>query len=310
MTSSAKARKPYTPGYKRTPTAMPAQAKLTKRDRQIILGVYRYRLLSAEHIEILFFPPGPKATKPRSTKSSCQYRLKLLYHWGFLDRVFQPVMPWQGQSVFVYVLDEQGADLVAATLGIDRAEVGWKPQHNEMAPSTLAHSLAISDVRVVINKMSKISELKLMKWIGEVEFQTAPMKERVPYQTRGARVERKYPDGYFVLQYPNKPNPAHFYLEVDRGTMTNTRWQGKIEAYEHFRKSGLAQKHYGTQNFRVLSVTTSQRRLKNLKQATEKAGGDHRYWFTTQEQIDIWHPDNILEPIWSIATREGSYSLI
>lgn len=291
--------KRYIPSYKRA--EKPPSAQLTERDLQIILAVYRYRLLSAHQIEALFFPSTSDTTHSR--RSACQRRLQLLYHHGFLDRLPQPVILGQGRAPFVYALDEAGANLVAGHLGIDRAEVGWKPKHNELGPQFLDHTLAINDVRVIIQRLVEQGRLELTQWLDEVALKSAEMKEKVPYLVEGARIERKYADGYFILKLSPTGQQAHFFLEVDQATMTNSRWQDKVKAYHEFRQSGRSKKHYGTSNFRVLTVTTSDQRLANLKRATEQAGGDYFFWFTTQEGVTIWQPETFLQPIWSIATK-------
>jgi hypothetical protein len=135
------------------------------------------------------------------------------------------------------------------------------------------------------------------------------MKDRVPFRQRGARVTRNYPDGYFAVSVPGVQQAAHFFLEIDRGTMSNQRWQEKIKAYIEFRDRGLSERHFGTRNFRLLTVTTTERRLKNLKRATEKAGGDHRFWFAVHESIDIWQPRRLLMPVWLVATKDDEQSL-
>jgi hypothetical protein len=91
--------------------------------------------------------------------------------------------------------------------------------------------------------------------------------------------------------------------------MSNQRWQEKIKAYIEFRDRGLSERHFGTRNFRLLTVTTTERRLKNLKRATEKAGGDHRFWFAVHESIDIWQPRRLLMPVWLVATKDDEQSL-
>jgi hypothetical protein len=58
----------------------------------------------------------------------------------------------------------------------------------------------------------------------------------------------------------------------------------------------------------VLTVTTGERRLANLKKITEEAGGKSRFWFTTFEQLTSNTALN--QPIWQIAGREGEYSLV
>ncbi len=296
--------KRYIPSYKRVDSPPPMQ--LTERDKQIILTVYKYRLLSAHQVEALFFPSSTDNTHSRRT--ACQRRLQLLYHHGFLDRLPQPVILGKGRSPFVYALDEAGANLVAGSLGIDRAEVGWKPRHNELGPQFLDHSLVINDVRVVIQRLVESRVFESVEWTDELALKSAEMRDQVPYLMQGARAVRKYPDGYFILKLPGGQQ-AHFFLEVDQGTMTNARWQEKVRAYNEFRQSGRSKRYYDTRNFRVLAVTTGERRLANLKRATEQARGDHYFWFTTQAVVNIWQPETILEVVWSVAMKEERQSL-
>ena len=91
--------------------------------------------------------------------------------------------------------------------------------------------------------------------------------------------------------------------------MTNSRWQAKIEAYLNFRAAGLSQDHYDTRNFRVLTITTSESRLENLKRATEDAAGDVFFWFTTDENVSIWCPELLLQPIWHVARVDETRAL-
>jgi predicted transcriptional regulator len=71
--------------------------RLTERDIEIIQAVYAYRALTTDHIETLLFSP--------STHSRCLFRLKNLYHHGFLLRTEQPQSLTEGRKPFVYWLD-------------------------------------------------------------------------------------------------------------------------------------------------------------------------------------------------------------
>lgn len=280
--------------------------RVTERDQAIVLAVNEYRLLSAPQVEALFF----QSAKPRGRQTSCQRRLQLLYHHRFLDRLALPIILGEGRAPYIYVLDERGADLVASELGTDRADVLRSPKHNQISHQFVNHTLAVNDFRVVINLLATAGLFQVTEWIGEAEFRLAKLRQRVPFRMRGARTIRNYPDGYFKLALLGEENEAHFFLEVDQGTMSNASWQDKVQAYKEFRLRGLSETHFGTRNFRVLTPTTSERRMQNLKRTTERAGGDHFFWFTCQDLIDIWRPSSVMEPIWHIATRPGEYSLL
>lgn len=293
----------YLPSYKRVDN--PPAMKLTERDKKIILAIYEYRLMSAPQVEALFF----QSEKPRGRQTSCQRRLQLLFHHGYLDRLLMPVVLGEGRVPYVYVLDELGADLVSYELGVDRALIQWRPQNNQISHPFVNHSLVVNDFRVAMNLLSQSGEFLLKQWIGEAEFRTRALQNRVPIRMRGARIIRNYPDGYFSTVSSPEKQEAHFFLEMNQGTMSNKKWQDKIRAYREFRSRGLSEVHFGTRNFRLLTVTTNKRRLQNLKRATEKVGGDHFHWFTTQECLNVWRPGILLEPIWQVATLEEKQTL-
>ena len=95
--------KPSTPPKKRLKLLKRAKAellpalRLTPRDIAIIEAVYSFRALTAPQIEALLFPGDvqrfkPNAKNPQSGKTNrCRYRLKLLYHHGYLYREELPV---------------------------------------------------------------------------------------------------------------------------------------------------------------------------------------------------------------------------
>ena len=298
-------KKKYLPSHKRADN--PPSMRLTKRDMDIIRAVYRYRLLSSPQIEALFFPFPPD--KPHSRQTSCQRRLQLLFHHNYLDRVPVPVILGEGRKPSVYELAKKGADLMARESGQDRADIGWEPNYDTYGQSFIDHTLAVNNLRVVVELLCQHSDLELQEWVGESDFRTAAYKERVPYRMRGARVTRIFPDGYFAILTPFSDKLLHFFVEVDRGTMTNSRWQEKMRAYSQYRSSGLSQQHYQTRNFRVLAIAPTQARLKNLLKASEKVGADHHFWFTEEAHIDIWQPEKLLELIWQVGTKSEKESL-
>jgi hypothetical protein len=82
----------------------------------------------------------------------------------------------------------------------------------------------------------------------------------------------------------------------------------KVRAYMAYYRSGQYHARYGTRSLRVLTVTTSQKRLANLKASTEQAGGGPMFWFTTFDRVNT---ENILSaPIWQVAGDKGNHSLI
>ena len=133
-------------------------------------------------------------------------------------------------------------------------------------------------------------------------------EERVAIRSVGGREQRValIADGYFILRHVGRR--AHFFIEVDRSTVSNKRWMQKVRAYMAYYRSGQYQARYQTRSLRVLTVTTSQKRLANLKAATEQTGAGPMFWFTT---FDLVNTENVLStPIWQVAGGQGNYALI
>lgn len=268
----------------------PPRMRLTERDAQVILAVYQHRVLRRDQIQRLFFP----------SRNTANARLKLLYHNRFLDRRFVPVEYGQGTSQALYLLDERGANVTARKLGVDRGEVNWRASHNEVGTIFLEHTLMVNDTRIAFTLAAEEAGYQVSKWIEERELKADA--DHVVTSTPGGRQRRVavVPDGYFILDLGDKR--AHFFLEVDRATESNKRWRRKIEAYQAYTRSGKYTQRYGTRSLRILTVTTGERRLANLKGTTEGAGGGRMFWFTTFEEA---MEERILsQPVWQVAGKE------
>ena len=272
--------------------------QLTVRDREVVKAVYEYRFLRQDQIQALLFP----------SKWSAQYRLIRLYQHRYLKRVFTAVPFGRGKTV--YCLDGRGADLLAAELGVDRGIVSWQRKDNRVGSQFLEHTLAVNDVRIALERAGQAVDGHVEDWADEHDLRRRHSQPGEVVYIPGAG-GKKYraaviPDGYFVLRWYGKK--AHFFLEVDLATIANKRWMRKVRAYSTYYRSGKYQAKYGTRSLHVLTVTTSQKRLANLKATTEQADGGAMFWFTT---FDLMNTDNALTaPIWQVAGREGSYPVI
>jgi DNA-binding PadR family transcriptional regulator len=273
----------------------PPRIKLTERDVQVILAVYEYRLLRREQIERLFFPSPNTANE----------RLKRLYQHGFLERRWLPVEYGQGTGQAIYLLTERGADLVAERLGLDRGAVDWKESYNQVSTPFLEHALGVNQVRIAFTLAVRMAGYQIGKWVGESELRARPDYVQIATAV-GARKVAVIPDGYFILELGERR--AHFFLESDRATEANKRWGEKVQAYLEYTRSGQYAARYGARSLRVLTVTTGEKRLANLKRATEQARGREMFWFTTVEQAQ---PEGMVaKPIWQVAGREELCVLI
>lgn len=284
--------------------------RLTQRDREIIKAVYAHRALTTLQIARFFFPPSPK----RGINSWGQYRLQLLYQYRYLYRVEQAQKLSEGRKPLVYFLDVNGAQVVADILGLAPEELDWRPGENDVSPLFLDHLIATNDVRIAISLAAQKQGWKVAKWIDEKTLKSSQMKDVVEITGPQGRKQRAavVPDGYFLLHAGEYV--YHHFVEVDRRTVTGEAslwgrrdWARKVRAYLAYFRSGKYQDRYQAKGLRILTVTTGERRLANLKTVTEKVGGKKMFWFTTFDKVT---PETVLtDPIWQMASEEGFHSL-
>lgn len=196
-------------------------------------------------------------------------RLQKLFHHGYVDRIGR-----NPNAPLVYALGSRGGEVLGVSC---RKEVG---------DPYLLHQLMIGDFRVTLALASR-GQGVTVAWrdIGE----GSPIK----------------PDGFFDLQFPDRPdgrNRAFFFLEADRSTMTSRRFMAKLLAYAHWRAQGGHTAKFGIKNFRLLTVTKSEERMRNLiglVVRTEALQGiQPALWFTSQNRFTPSQPSSIFAPIW------------
>lgn len=290
----------------------PKNIRLTKRDIEVFITLYQTRYMTTPQIQALFWPPAKG--KPYSTLKPCQRRLRLYTEHRFLRRLELPWFRGEGRKPYVYALDQVGAQIVAHELGLDPKRIDWQ-RRGDPEYLFLQHVLATNDVRVAITLAARENGWKIEKWVEERTLRSQAMRDYVTIQgPRGGKQKvAVIPDGYFILHLGDRR--GHHFLEIDRRTVTveptseeQNSWRRKVRAYLAYYQSGKYSERYQTKSLRILTVTTGERRLSNLKRITEKSGGRSHFWFTT---FDLATPENILTaPIWQVAGRQGEYILI
>ena len=292
METKEKITKTRLPRYKRAKN--PPPMKLTDRDKRIIEWVYLFRFLTRDQIKLLEFE--------NASKTACQRRLSLLYHNKYLSAIHKPTHAGYGSSKRAYCLSKRGKEVVSFIYdGMDPKNIKWKKKHNKVEIYFLEHTLAVNDVRVAFT----ISARRLgyiLEWTPEWELKALKEKARDP-ENPGKSLAIT-PDGYFFLKGDGKK--ASFFIEADRATETNRRWKDKVRGYVEYVKTGQYYKRYKAESLRVLTVTTTQERLKNLLSTTKNVKGASFFWFTTKEQINN---NVIINPIWRRTDKKGVYRL-
>lgn len=278
---------------------------LTERDLRILEIVSDYAVIDAQMLKALI-----TAEFPGSYDDSLKRRLQKLFVHEYLNRPVEQVVLQlrDGQRHLVYTVGREGAEILARRRGIPLEQIKWRLRDDEKSYKTLDHTLAISKFRTCLTLALKANALDLDFWKrdGELAFKIAfrvntqpqAVLFRVPEGERAARTVR--PDGFFAFN-------NHFYaLEVDRGTMGLSGVAKKMLGYLKFWKLIKEQPKqingYTIKDFRVITVTTNERRLRHLQETArridDKPGQGWRgFLFCLEGDYTIERPESILGPI-------------
>ena len=287
------------PRSRRSPT--PPQFLLTPRDIRILRHVYSMRFLTQDQIGRLEFSP--------SSVSSCKRRLTLLYHGGYLDRVFVPVGAVCGFGRGAYCLDSKGAALLAREDGLTPAELDWRQDDNDRDSVFLDHLLDTNDVQLAMIASTRRRRWGL-RWTNERTLRRDLAKEKIGDPLDPGRLLSLIPDGYARIEAAGE---AHaFAVELDRGTVEEKRIRQKIRAYGEWNASGAHRRRYGVDSLRVLFVVSGRpsrpARARRLREWCEAEGGRSLFWFMEHDHLAA--ADILSDPIWEVAGRPGRHALI
>lgn len=269
----------------------PGRIILQLRDKEMIKAVYSFRVLSREQLQQLFGIGGARRINQR---------LRKLYDHKYLSRFFFQNV--RGSTKAIYYLGSRGAVLISNELGIDLTLIKQKRKGtSQLHELFLRHALGLNNIRIAFNiALANRPEMCLERWINDNDCYQA-------YNVflHGKSVSKRFrPDGYFRIVFKGKLYSC--FVEFDRSTMTIRRFVGKAQTYIEFGSLGYYQRRFGVKYFRVLIVTKTAERLKNLKKAVEKIT-DKLFWFSTIDQIT---PDKVFSPIWQHVGKQELYPLI
>lgn len=184
--------------------------RLTGRDRWLCERLWESRVLTTTQIAMLCF----------ASLGVAEHRLVKLYRWRVVDRFRPLASPGTGSAPFHYVLDEMGAAVLAASRGIDVADLPYRRDHAlSVAHSPrLAHLVGVNDfmARLVAAARTRPDEARLVEWWPEARCRAV-----------WGQVAR--PDAWG--RWRDGGREIDFFLEYDRGTEDLGRVAGKLVAY-------------------------------------------------------------------------------
>jgi hypothetical protein len=197
--------------------------------------------------------------------------LRLVRH-EYLERRYRPSV--QGTREPVYRLGRGGAELVDRSSGRTHRD---RRRWYEASDLFVEHQLRLNDIRLAFMR-EQSAGFELRKWTAEREL--------------AADKPALIPDAY--CEYSVSRGMFSVFIEADLGTETMRRWQAKTAGYLRWAFGGEFERRFSRKFFRVLVVTTSERRLsfvrKEIAQQTERI-----FWLTTFHRLAT---EGLLAPIW------------
>lgn len=300
--------------------------RLTTRDIEIMKAVADYRALTTDQIEALLFNPSffeqklnQDFQKPHAP-TRCSYRLQKLYHYGYLKREDIPQRLSEGRKPYVYFLDTKGLNFLTHHELLEDEEISLRDKVYSVSYPFLQHLLDTNTIRIVFTLAAYAQGWRISNWIDEKTLKQDQNVDVVAIKSSEGKISKAsvVPDAYFTLETPQAS--YNFFLELDRSTETGeystfgrrdfARKMRIYGAYLTPQLDGMSlfEKRYNTKQVRILTITTGERRVANLKTLTERVGGKNRFWFSWMKQCT---PTTILTgAIWQIASREGLYELV
>lgn len=254
--------------------------QLTDRDRDIITALHKYRFLTTDHLQTL------TGTQSRWGMNA---RLRLLYDHKYIDRPKAQfaIFSHADKRPVVYALGNKGASLLRARYDIAMpSKVYWTEKNRRIREKHIEHTLGIADFMIGIETMCRASED--LELIGQQAIlENAPIetrKSKYPFRWK-TQIRHKgkrhdvavVPDYIFGIRHTNEnswTNDKFYFVEIDRGTMpitrrdiTQTSFLRKILSYADTFERSRAKARFDMKGFQVLTVTTSEERIKSIQDA-------------------------------------------
>lgn len=248
---------------------------IQQRDRQLLTEVATMRIIDRELAKLA---AGFRSTTRANT------RLLKLTRAGLLNRFFVGTVGAGRKAI--YTLSTRGAALVNAP----RPGISRRHGKTLIGDLFVAHQMHINEIYVMLKWRALPPGIRFMRWRSFHEPLTA-----------GAPL---IPDGYFEIQ--TAAGIRSMFLEVDLGTEALRIWEQKSRAYLQLAVSGDFVRMFRQPQFRVLTVASASKRLRNIQSVIAKQT-EKLFWLSTFEPINR---EGLWSPIWLRPKGDQTLSLI
>jgi DNA-binding Lrp family transcriptional regulator len=297
------------PRFQRAPGT--ASLTLTERDRHILRLVHRHRFLPSNHIIALVGNNAQPVLR----------RLQRLYHNGYLERPRAQLNYYLegGSHRMVYGLGKKGLALIQQEAGVIASGDSLAENNRSAGRLFLAHALLVSDVMVALELACRTHSRVRLIHQDELEATGKRKPFRWWVKINGHLKLGVVPDQVFALEYPDANNSvcrSYFFLEADRGTMpvvrrqlSQTSFLRKLIAYEATWTQNLHRTRFGLHRFRVLTVTTSAKRVETMIKSCSTLKRGHGLFLFADSTV-LESPKNLLSAVWQSVALSRPSSLL
>jgi DNA-binding Lrp family transcriptional regulator len=289
---------PRHPRFRRAEAFPPVQ--LTPRDAEILRAVNRHRFLRSQQIADLV----------GGSRQQLLRRLQKLYHHRYLERPACQLDYYQqpGSRSIAYGLASRGAAHLRRVDESPSLRRDWVSRNRSVRRLFLEHALMVSDIMVALEIACRERTDVRLLIEHEIPLPLATRAQHAPFKwtVTGSGREKLavIPDRVFALEYGYNRERILCFLEADRGTMPVERAKDgvsciarKFRAYAQTWKAGIYRSRFGALRIRVLTVTTSESRCKNIRSAASSVSGGHGIFLQTPI-TSKFAPETCLGTIW------------
>ena len=280
----------------------PPAFRITDDDVIIVRLLARHRFLRSTHIAALV---GRSLDRTND-------RLSRLFHAGYIDRPRAQLdyYPTSGSAPMVYALADLGAQLLTQRDGIAFANVEWSRKNREAGRPFIEHQLEIVDFQVALERAVRDrTDIRLIhsdELIAAFPAQTRSMRNPLALRVSVLHNESPHdvgiiPDLVFGIMFKDGSRRC-FMVETDRGTMPisrsdvrQTSVERKMRAYLTAHAGKQHEQHFGWKNFRVLTVTTDDQRMRSMRETLGRlripdSPGPSLFFFATRSALSVSEP--------------------
>ena len=283
--------------------------QFTERDLQLLAHVGRHRFLSSTHLVAL------DGGSPQNVLRC----LRALFDHGYLDRPKSQLasVPLEGPQPMVYGLAPKGARLLREHGHHLTGGGDWTEKNKRAGAVFLEHTLAVADFTTAVELSCRarpdIDLVREHEIITDAPEETRRAREPLRWLVRPERARNEVwsvvPDGLFALSFADG-TASYFLFEIDRGTIPIIRKSSdhrsiarKLGAYYEGWRANRHVEQFGVKQVRVLIVTESVGRVRNMLSAIDHiTGGRGSNFFLLIDQATLGAGDP-LEAEWTSGKR-------